>query len=269
MSFLGRFLVEQGAVSEAQLEDGLRFQRENNRRIGEVAVERGVLSAEQVLAIRDRQREDSRLFGDIAVGERRMSRRSLDELLFFQKVQHVYLGEALLLLGHLDRDRYRELLGRYGALREAGRVELRYLQEYFAENRVAEIFFMALSRAMARLAGLAPQPAGVGQAFAWPAGQETAVVSGTVLGCRDLAVGIGLGRGLAEKLSEAPPGVDVFDTALRYFGDMLRDAGLRLAEARLDRPGRFEYPPRQCLFVRGITPYGDAAVVFRMGEAGA
>ncbi|MEL7641342.1 MAG: hypothetical protein AAGU21_17035 [Solidesulfovibrio sp.] len=267
MSFLGRFLVEQGAVSEAQLEDGLRFQRENNRRIGEVAVERGVLSAEQVLAIRDRQREDSRLFGDIAVGERRMSRRTLDELLFFQKVQHVYLGEALLLLGHLDRGRYRELLGRYAVLREAGRVELRYLQEYFAENRVAEIFFTALSRAMARLAGLAPQPAGVGEAFAWPAGQETAVVSGTVLGCRDLAVAIGLDAGLAAKLAEAS--VDVFDTTLRYFGDMLRDAGLRLAEARLDRPGRFEYPSRQCLFVRGITPYGDAAVVFRMGEAGA
>ncbi|WP_428562069.1 MAG: hypothetical protein ACP59X_20440 [Solidesulfovibrio sp. DCME] len=266
MSFLGRFLVEQGAVSQAQLEEGLRYQGENNRRIGEVAMDRGVLTAEQVLAIRDRQQEDHRLFGDIAVGDRRMSRRTLDELLFFQKVHHVYLGEALLLLGHLDRDRYRELMGRYGVLREQGRVELRYLQEYFAENRVAELFFTALSRAVGRLSGQALQPAGIGQVFDWPRGRETAVITGRVLGCRELAAAVGLDAALAARLAGEPGGADVFETTLRYFGDMLPDAGLRLAEARLDRPGRFGHPPEQCLFVRGLTPHGEAAVVFRMGE---
>ena len=110
MSFLGRFLVEQGAITEGQLEDGLRFQHEHNRRIGEVAVDRGVLTPEQVLAIREKQQDDSRLFGDIAVTERRLSRRSLDDLLFFQKVQHTYLGEALLVLGHISRDQYQRLM---------------------------------------------------------------------------------------------------------------------------------------------------------------
>lgn len=266
MSFLGRFLVEQGAVSQEQLEDGLRFQREHNRRIGEVAMDRGVLSADQVLAIRDRQRMDPRLFGDIAVGERQMSRRALDELLFFQKVQHVYLGEALLLRGHINRSRYEELMGRYWALRQAGRVNLRYLQDFFAENRIAEIFFTAVSRAVSRLACAPLEPTRVGESFDWAAYPVTAVVSGRVLDGRLLEVGLGFDEALAAGLAARPEGAALCDTILRYFGDLLRDASLRLTEPSLDRPGRFDHPRESCLFLRGATPCGELALAFWLAE---
>jgi len=264
MSFLGRFLVEQGAISEEQLDDALRFQRENNRRIGEVAVDRGVLSPEQVGCIRDRQQEDPRLFGDIAVGERRLTRRTLDELLFFQKIQHTYLGEALLLRGHISRERYQQLLGRHWALRDTGRISLRYLQDFFADNRIAELLVAAVSRVVRRLGGEEMVVSAIGSPLDLHDYPEAAVIEGDILGGRRLAAGLGLSAALVAELAGATAGggegrpVEVFFvTALRYFGDMLRDASLLLTEGRLTSGADFQPSWEESLNVRGQTPSGE------------
>ena len=273
MSFLGRFLVEQGAITEAQLEDGLRYQQENNRRIGEVAVERGLLLPEQVRAICERQADDPRLFGTIAVEGRHMSRRDLDDLLFFQKVHHTYLGEALLLLGHITRGQYQQLMGRYWPLREEGRVSLRYLQDFFSENRVAETLFAALARGVRRFAGedLAVTSLGVPDATAgFP---RRALLTGTVLDGRRMAAAVGLSELLADKISRglseaAGPGGtgELFGTVLRFFGDMLRDAGMPLGQGRaaLNDDGNLGGP--ETLGIRGAAPSGEVGLVFWLEE---
>ena len=268
MSFLGRFLVEQGAITEAQLEDGLRYQREKNRRIGEVAVERGMLSPDQVEIIRDRQDDDPRLFGDIAVGERHLSRRSLDDLLFFQKIQHTYLGEALLLLGHIDRHQYQELMGRHYALRDKSRVSLRYLQEYFAENRVAECLFAAVTRTVRRTTGEEAAITGFGSASQSSAYPENAVVEGTILGGRRYAAGLGLSRPLADRLAgSAGAGLAAFyDMILRYFGDMLRDVSLLLESGRVVAGALPGEGCGDCLGIRARTPSGEFGLTFWLEE---
>ena len=273
MSFLGRFLVEQGAITEAQLADGLRYQREKNRRIGEVAVDRGMLDPEQVAVIRGRQDDDPRLFGDIAVGERHLSRRNLDDLLFLQKIQHTYLGEALLLLGHIDRRQYQELMGRHYALRDKGRVSLRYLQEFFAENKVAECLFAAVARAVHRTIGEEAAVTGLGSAFVPTAYPENAVVEGTVLGGRRFAASLGLSRPLADGLAAGPdkPGRPAglpgfYDMILRYFGDMLRDAGLLLESGRVSAGVLSPEGCEDCLVVRVQTPTGELGLTFWLEE---
>lgn len=277
MSFLGRFLVEQGAITEAQLEDGLRYQREKNRRIGEVAVERGVLTPGQVDVIRDKQDDDPRLFGDIAVGERHLSRRNLDDLLFYQKIHHTYLGEALLVLGHIDRDQYQQLMGRHYALRDKGRISLRYLQEFFAENKVAECLFTALSRAVGRYAGEDAAVVWLGNAAQASTYPENALFEGLVLGGRRFAAGLGLDSALADRLAAGGGSTDrgdraarltaFFETVLRFFGDMLRDASL-LLEAGQVVPGR-QLPAdcQDCLAVRAEAPSGRLGLVFWLEEA--
>lgn len=274
MSFLGRFLVEQGAITEAQLEEGLAYQREKNRRIGEVAVERGMLTAEQALNIRQRQNADPRLFGDIAVGQRQLSRRTVDDLLFLQKIHHTYLGEALLVLGHIDRGQYQELMGRHYALRDKGRVSLRYLQEFFAENRVAECLFAALSRAVRRRIGEEAAASGLGSAHDPGEYAENARIEGLVLGRRRVAATIGLSRSLADRLAadgadgQAPDGLAGFyDTVLRYFGDMLRDKGLRLEAGAVLPAAGHPVGCEDCLVVRAHTPSGRLGLTFWLEEA--
>jgi len=276
MSFLGRFLVEQGAITEAQLADGLRHQQETNRRIGEVAVDRGVLTPGQVHAICQRQVADPRLFGDIAVDGRHLSRRDLDGLLFFQKVQHTYLGEALLVLGHISSDQYQQLMGRYWPLRDEGRVSLRYLQDFFAENKVVETLFAALAREVRRFAGEELAVTGLGVADAVSDFPRRALLTGTVLDGRRLAAAIGLsealaGRiahGLAESAGATGP-AGIFDTVLRFFGDMLRDGGLRLEHGRVAPDADGSLGGRETLGIRGAAPSGGAGMVFWLEERSA
>lgn len=270
MSFLGRFLVEQGAITEAQLEDGLRYQREKNRRIGEVAMDRGVLTPDQVEVIRGRQDDDPRLFGDIAVGERHLTRRSLDDLLFFQKIQHTYLGEALLVRGHIDRPRYQELMGRHYALRDKGRVSLRYLQEFFAENRVAECLFAALTRAVRRAGGEEAAITSLGSDFAPADYPVIALYEGTVLGGRRFSAAVGFTRPLADRLTAAgtPGSLHAFyETVLRYFRDMLRDLSLLLESGRITAGALPSAGCEDCLTVRAQTPTGGLVLVFWLEEA--
>ena len=47
---LGEVLLERGALSEAELEEALRLQRETARRLGEILVERGYVSAQELVA---------------------------------------------------------------------------------------------------------------------------------------------------------------------------------------------------------------------------
>jgi hypothetical protein len=267
MSFLGRFLVEQGAITEAQLEEGLLLQREKNRRIGEVAVERGKLTTEQAEAIRERQNADPRLFGDIAVNERQLTRRTLDDLLFLQKIHHTYLGEALLTLGYIDRQQYQELMGRHYALRDKGRVSLRYLQEFFAENRVAECLFAALSRAVARATDEQAAISSLDSAFDPDASPENARIEGLVLGGRQFAATIGLSRSLADRLATGTEGLDGFyGTVLHYFGDMLRDGALRLESGRVIHGAGHPAQCADCLTVRAHTPSGELSLTFWLEE---
>ena len=264
MSFLGRFLVEQGAVTEAQLADGLRYQHEQNRRIGEVAVERGMLTPDQVEVIRGQQDDDPRLFGDIAVGERHLSRRSLDNLLFFQKIQHTYLGEALLVLGHIDRTRYQELMGRHYTLRDKGRVSLRYLQEFFAENRVVECLFAALTRAVHRTSQEETAIVSLGKAYTPADYPEKALFEGTVLDGRRFSAAVGLTAPLAARLGSLPA---FYETVLHYFGDMLRDAALRLESGRITPGGLPPADCEDCLTVQAHTPTGGLLLVFWLAQA--
>jgi len=274
MHYLGRFLVEQGCITEAQLEDGLRFQREHNRRIGQMAVERGLLSPDSVRTICRQQREDAGLFGDIAVRQRHLSRRSLDELLFFQKVQHTYLGEALLLCGHLSQDQYQTLLGRSYRLRDEGRVSLRYLNEFFCENKVLDSLVQALSRAVRRFADEPLDVDGVGVPLAMDRFPVRALVTGKTGAGRPLSAVAGLSEALAVRVEQGlsrgglqgPKGF--FKAVAHYFSGLLRENGLLLVGERLRLSRDLAADPADCVFVRLTAPSGEAGVALWLPEVG-
>lgn len=225
------------------------------------------------MVIRERQRDDPRLFGDIAVRERCLSRRDLDALLFLQKVQHTYLGEALLLRGHISREKYQELMGRHVARGAQDKLPLRYLQDFFVDNKVAEALFAALAGAVRRFVGEPLEAQGIGVPFDWHGFPQRALLVGLVPDGRVLEAALGFSPSLeaavAAGLGRAPGegGMDgVFDTMLRECGDMLRDASLCLAEGRVDRERAFDRPAGECLFVRGVVPAGDAALAVWLEE---
>jgi len=274
MHYLGRFLVEQGCITEAQLDDGLRFQREHNQRIGQVAVDRGVLSPDAVRTICRQQREDAGLFGEIAVRQHRLSRRAVDALLFFQKVHHTYLGEALLQCGHISQDQYQALLGRSYTLRDEGRVSLRYLNEFFCENKVLDSLVQALSRAVRRFADEPLDIDGVGVALAMDRFPVRALITGKTGANRPLSAVAGLseslavrvGQGLSRGELQGPKGF--FKAITHYFSDLLRENGLLLVGERLHLSRDLAADPADCAFVRLTAPSGEAGVALWLPEVG-
>lgn len=268
MSYLGTFLLEEGVIDQDQLEEGLRFQREHNRRLGQLAVERGLLPPETVDDICQAQRDSVCLFGEMAVRRGALSRRELDEALFFQKVEHTYLGEALLLLGHISPEQYARLLGRYYALRDSQRISPRYLHEFFAENVVLDCLVKALCRVLERLGGQSLTVTGVGAPFPMATFAVGGRLEGLVSPDRPLAAAVGLSGELAARLE----GLDEAETPAflpllaRFFGHLLAEAGMTLAEARVGPGGDLDRETRDCAFVRGQTPYGQAGLALWLAE---
>ena len=108
--FFGTYLLQQGVVTQEQLDDALKFQEKSNRRIGEMAVEKGLLSPEQVEEIFREQKIVDAPFGAIALQKKLLRQAELDDLLFSQAVQSTHLGEALLFRGYLTPEQFgREL----------------------------------------------------------------------------------------------------------------------------------------------------------------
>ena len=241
-----------------------------------MAVDKGMLTPAVVRDICRAQRADAGLFGDIAVRERRLTRKSLDELLFFQKVHHTYLGEALLHLGHISEEQYRRLLEHYWALRDAGKVSLRYLHDFFAENRLLDSLVGALSLAVRRFAGEPPgsarhRPGLRSGGFPGPGPVVGPAARRPALRGRGLPVrrpgrpaGSGPGRGRDPGDQGVFHGHEPLRPRPVARGRGARDRGTPAPGARDRGPGRGPHPrPAR------RPPSGEAGLVLWLAEAGA
>ncbi len=160
--FLGQFLLQEGVITQEQLDLALRHQRQANRRLGELAVDRGlieILDAERVYA---EQSFRDLPFGELAVEMGLMSREDLDNLLFLQTVHTARLGEALLELGIIDKDRHAALLERYFQAREGHTVDLSYFTDGSVAGAVMSCLAGAVQRACRRILGAATAVVEVG-----------------------------------------------------------------------------------------------------------
>lgn len=101
---LGRYLVDRDAITERQLEEGIRLQKQSNALIGAIAVARGVLDADQLRYLVERRSRVDEPIGKLAVGEGFMSQEDLRAILDVQAGNHLYLGESLVRLGAINRE---------------------------------------------------------------------------------------------------------------------------------------------------------------------
>jgi hypothetical protein len=108
--FFGEFLVRQGVISQAQLEEGVRYQKEHNTLLGRLAKSRGYMSPNQAGTLLREQCSGMKRFGRLARERGYLSEEQLRKLLQEQAENHIYLGEALNRLGYVGLERlYLEL----------------------------------------------------------------------------------------------------------------------------------------------------------------
>ena len=104
IQFFGEFLTGRWIVTRGQLLEALELQDYRNLKFGTLAVRNGYLTEEQVEQVNERQRQVDKPFGDLTVAMNLMTVQQVEEVLTFQKNNYLFLGDALLELGHVSDD---------------------------------------------------------------------------------------------------------------------------------------------------------------------
>jgi type II secretory ATPase GspE/PulE/Tfp pilus assembly ATPase PilB-like protein len=108
---VGELLVREGLVTEAQLTDALRWQREQQSYLplGQILVHQGVLARGQLKLLLERSGKRPKL-GDVLIRSRIISRKQLDHALTQQKQIGGPLGQVLIKLGYATDQTLRQAL---------------------------------------------------------------------------------------------------------------------------------------------------------------
>lgn len=120
-TFFGRYLLEQGIVSEAMLEQALARQSNSGTLLGELACSREYLQPRDVERIFEVQKSSDKPFGEIAVELELLTTVQLEDLLFVQDVRTCHLGEVLLAMGAIDDKQFEATLEAFAAEQERSR----------------------------------------------------------------------------------------------------------------------------------------------------
>jgi len=225
--FIGQFLLQEGVITQEQLDQALAHQRKSNRRLGEIAVERGlieILDAERVCA---EQSFRDLPFGELAVEMGLMSREDLDDLLFVQTVHTARLGEVLLELGIIDKDRHASLLERYFHARQGNTVDLSYFTDGSVAGALMACLAEAVQRACRRFAGMASAVVEVGVSLDLAAYQHAYRYPVCVQHGEDFFAAVLVGS------DGQQPDPEVFAVAGRYLFHGLAERGVVLASCPL------------------------------------
>lgn len=236
--FLGAYLVEQGVITPAQLDEAVAHQQDANRRFGDLAVEKGLLSEPQVQAIFQAQKRRDLPFGKTAMRLGLLTRDQVDDLLFSQTVGSCYLGEALLAKGFLSEAEYARVMDAFACHERDKRRDLgEELAQAGREGFLTELV-RALERAYTRFVGRGFKITGVatafGDAFEAAYGLRVDLEDGEPLRAVVLVRG-----DMTERAAKAMPSgglAEFFAVVCRYFEENLRRKGLDVAGAELDGP---------------------------------
>lgn len=104
IKFFGQYLLEKGIITKEQLLDAVAFQEEQNIKFGVYALRKGYITKEQLENVLKEQKNSDMKFGEIAIKFRYLSAEQVVEIATKQQNDHIYLGAALVMKGHINRD---------------------------------------------------------------------------------------------------------------------------------------------------------------------
>jgi hypothetical protein len=113
VKFFGQFLIERDEIDPGQLQEALAMIKAESRTLGEIAIQLAFFSRADATRVNRQQRVDDRPFGELAVEMGLLTPQQLQHALAVKEQTHLYLGEALVRLGHLPVGRLGGLLDEF------------------------------------------------------------------------------------------------------------------------------------------------------------
>lgn len=154
--FLGQFLLERGVVTAEGLLRGVAYQEGRNLKLGDLAVQEGFLTREAAEKINLEQRRTDSPFGVIAQSQGLLDAAKLERLLARQKQTRVMIGEALVAVGAIGREKLTAELAVYAEeqARERREIDLAKAAMPWAKGPVFAAALSVTSKLLVRVAGL-------------------------------------------------------------------------------------------------------------------
>lgn len=111
--YFGHYLLNQGLITNSQLQDALQYQETVHVKFGVIAVDKGLMTSTQVDEVHEKQKQIDKRFGEIAVELGYLTEEQVEELISHQKQGYLYLAQALVDRGYLTMDKFSSALNEY------------------------------------------------------------------------------------------------------------------------------------------------------------
>ncbi len=110
VKFFGQYLVEKQVVMAEQVREAIEYQERTNVSFQDLAVEMGMVIASEVLRAKKQQERDPLPIDETLVRMGYMTTFQREAVLNRLRARHVYLGQALVELGHVSHETIEENL---------------------------------------------------------------------------------------------------------------------------------------------------------------
>ena len=106
MRRFGDLILEEGLVTQEQLQSAIEIQSHSRLRVGEIMLKHGVLRDHHVHQILEHQKDTTQQerFGEIALKLAIINHQQLAEAIYYQRTSKGLLGDILVELGHLKME---------------------------------------------------------------------------------------------------------------------------------------------------------------------
>jgi CheY-specific phosphatase CheX len=123
VKFFGQYLVEKQIVLAEQIREAIEYQERTNITFEDLAVEMGMVQPAEVVRARKQQQKEPLGIDETLVRMGYMTTFQREAVLNRQRGRHVYLGQALVELGHLSHETVEEYLATFESEQAVYRTE--------------------------------------------------------------------------------------------------------------------------------------------------
>ncbi|MFH1784131.1 MAG: response regulator [bacterium] len=139
--FFGQYLLAKNRITQQQLEDGLKYQKEKNLTLETMCIRGGYITKEHAREIHEEQRKiPDKSFSELAVEKGFIDQESLEDVIREQKKNQIYFGEALTGIGVLKKEEVEEELKNFKGEQDKIESEIIYNLYKMEDKDAVKIF---------------------------------------------------------------------------------------------------------------------------------
>ncbi|MBB3168097.1 hypothetical protein [Simiduia aestuariiviva] len=150
-ALFGQFLLEQERINVEQFHTALAHLRRKNKSLGELAVDSRLMTEREVAQLNREQRNTDLMLGELAVHAGLLTEPDLERLLILQQATRVNLTDVLVELGYIGESLAAELTRDFSAQQRASRTQCERELKQIPQSESLQLCLNELIKSLQRI----------------------------------------------------------------------------------------------------------------------